>query len=55
MFPIDDHDVHAWTAVLDEYLSDGRSLATLAVGNDRQRTGRLLFSLSGVSRCPRIA
>lgn len=33
---IDDDDVHAWTAVLDEYLSDGRSLATIAAGN----TGR---------------
>ena len=30
---IDDHDVHAWTAVLDEYLSDGRTLATIAAGN----------------------
>lgn len=32
--PIDDNDVHAWTAVLDEYLSDGLTLATIAVGND---------------------
>ena len=31
--PVDDDDVHAWTAVLDEYLSDGRSLAMLAAGN----------------------
>ena len=31
--PVDDDDVHAWTAVLDEHLSDGRSLATLAAGN----------------------
>ena len=30
---IDDDDVHAWTAVLDEHLSDGRSLATIAAGN----------------------
>lgn len=30
---IDDHDVHAWTAVLDEHLSDGRTLATIAAGN----------------------
>ena len=30
---VDDDDVHAWTAVLDEYLSDGRSLATIAAGN----------------------
>jgi hypothetical protein len=32
--PIDDDDVHAWTAVLDEYLSDGACVATIAVGND---------------------
>ena len=32
--PIDDEEVHAWTAVLDEYLSDGTTLATIAVGND---------------------
>lgn len=32
--PIDDDDVHAWTAVLDEHLSDGLTLATIAVGND---------------------
>ena len=31
--PVDDDDVHTWTAVLDEHLSDGRSLATLAAGN----------------------
>ena len=30
---VDDDDVHAWTAVLDEHLSDGRSLATIAAGN----------------------
>lgn len=32
--PIDDDEVHVWTAVLDEYLSDGATLATIAVGND---------------------
>ncbi len=31
---IEDDDVHAWTAVLDEYLADGLCLATIAVGND---------------------
>ena len=30
---VDDHDVHAWTAVLDEHLADGHSLASIAVGN----------------------
>ena len=33
-FPIEDDDVHAWTAVLDERLSHGKTLATIAVGND---------------------
>lgn len=31
--PIDDDDVHVWTATLDEYLSTGRVLATVAAGN----------------------
>ncbi len=30
---VDDEDVHAWTAVLDERLSEGRCLATIAAGN----------------------
>src|SRR5262249_4785527 len=32
--PIEDHEVHAWTAVLDELLADGKTLATVAVGNE---------------------
>ncbi|MCY4184986.1 MAG: S8 family peptidase [Rhodobacteraceae bacterium] len=32
--PIEDDDVHAWTAVLDEYLSKNSTLAMIAVGND---------------------
>lgn len=32
--PVEDHDVHAWTAVLDELLSDGETLVTVAVGNE---------------------
>lgn len=32
--PIEDDEIHAWTAVLDEYLSDGKTLLTVAVGND---------------------
>lgn len=32
--PIEDDEIHAWTAVLDEFLSDGETLATIAVGND---------------------
>lgn len=31
--PIDDNEVHAWTAVLDEHLSDGRSFMAIAAGN----------------------
>ena len=32
--PIEDDEVHAWTAVLDDRLSHGTTLATIAVGND---------------------
>lgn len=32
--PIEDDEVHAWTAVLDHYLSTGKTVATIAVGND---------------------
>jgi Subtilase family len=31
--PVEDDEVHPWTALLDEYLSDGHALATIAVGN----------------------
>lgn len=31
---IEDHEVHAWTAVLDSLLSDGETLAMIAVGNE---------------------
>lgn len=31
--PVEDDEVHSWTAVLDEYLGSGDALATLAVGN----------------------
>jgi len=31
--PLDDDDVHPWTAKLDPILSDGSTLATMAVGN----------------------
>jgi hypothetical protein len=31
--PVEDDEVHAWTAYLDDFLSNGRSLATIAVGN----------------------
>lgn len=32
--PIEDDEVHAWTAVIDDRLSRGTTLATIAVGND---------------------
>lgn len=32
--PIEDDEVHSWTAVLDKYLQDGQTLATVAVGNN---------------------
>jgi hypothetical protein len=31
--PVDDDEVHAWTAVLDDYLAKGTCLATVAAGN----------------------
>lgn len=33
ILPVEDDDVHAWTAVLDEILSSRNILATIAVGN----------------------
>lgn len=35
--PIEDSDVHAWTALLDTMLSDGETLLTVAVGNNGER------------------
>jgi hypothetical protein len=32
--PIEDWEVHAWTAVLDSLLADGETLTTVAVGNE---------------------
>lgn len=32
--PIEDDEVHSWTAFLDAQLADGRTLATVAVGNN---------------------
>lgn len=36
--PTEDDEVHPWTAVLDTHMSEGRSLATVAVGNWGERT-----------------
>jgi hypothetical protein len=35
--PIEDDEVHVWTAVLDELFADGQSLVTVAVGNSGHR------------------
>ena len=34
---IDDTDLHAWTSVIDDLLSDGDTLMTVAVGNNGER------------------
>lgn len=35
--PVEDREVHAWTAVIDDLLSDGDTLMTIAVGNNGRR------------------
>lgn len=35
--PVDDDEVHPWTALIDRYLADGKTLASIAVGNDGER------------------
>lgn len=35
--PIDDDEIHPWTAVIDDQLSDGQTLMTVAVGNNGER------------------
>lgn len=35
--PIEDTDVHAWTSVIDDLLSDGNTFMTIAVGNNGAR------------------
>lgn len=39
--PVEDQDVHAWTAVIDSILSDGETLMTVAVGNNGERDSAL--------------
>lgn len=39
--PVEDHEVHAWTAKLDELLSDGNTLLTVAVGNNGEMDSAL--------------
>ena len=38
--PVEDDDIHAWTAVLDDRLSHGKTLATIAVGNNGALSAR---------------
>lgn len=35
--PIEDNEVHSWTAFFDDFLSEGTTLATVAVGNGGER------------------
>lgn len=35
--PIEDTDVHAWTSVIDDLLSDGETFMTIAIGNNGER------------------
>lgn len=37
--PVEDDDVHTWTAFLDQHLADGSVLATVAVGNKGAHSG----------------
>jgi hypothetical protein len=34
LLPVEDDDAHAWTAVIDDRLSRGTTLATIAVGDE---------------------
>lgn len=44
LLPIEDDDVHAWTAVLDDRLSRTDTLATIAVGNDGEGDATLGYN-----------
>lgn len=35
--PIEDYEIHAWTSVIDDLLSDGNTFMTVAVGNNGER------------------
>lgn len=36
--PIEDDEVHSWTALIDQHLASGKIFATVAVGNDGDKT-----------------
>lgn len=42
--PCEDNDVHAWTSVIDDLLSDGETLMTVAAGNNGERDQELGFN-----------
>lgn len=42
--PVEDTDVHAWTSVIDEYLSDGETFLTIAAGNNGEDDDVLGFN-----------
>lgn len=42
--PIEDTDVHAWTSVIDDLLSDGDTFMTVAAGNNGQRDKELGYN-----------
>lgn len=41
--PVEDKEVHAWTSVIDDLLSDGDTLMTVAVGNNGTRDHELRY------------
>jgi Subtilase family len=42
--PVDDDDVHAWTSVIDDLLSDGDTFMSVAAGNNGERDPILKFN-----------
>ena len=42
--PVEDTDVHAWTSVIDDLLSDGDTFMTVAAGNNGERDKALGFN-----------
>jgi hypothetical protein len=42
--PMEDTEVHAWTSVIDDILSDGDTLMTIAAGNNGERDHELGFN-----------
>lgn len=53
--PVEDNNLHSWTAIFDEYLSTGETLMTVAVGNggelDRQSGNARIMPPSDAVNC----